>query len=705
MKRMYKIMLACCCLFVGGYMVRHPIHAQGAGAKVEGATEPMSKEQMFKMLKDLGGDVYKRAKDGLQNYMYNFFSDPNVRTSDNDFLKKDVGMLQKEKEFVKARRPFVRDGLTQFFESSSLGKNTPIKMGPTSGLVPKIGVAFAGQGYPGLVSTLGALQGLEGMGLLYAMMYVAAGSTSTWMLARWIMDDTSLDKLGDRYNLEKFVTGKAIEIVRNLDNMDKLIAEISPKSTNIPRRLQDEVENFVFYNIWPKFWYTKPLDPIEFYGLFASMVMFENLVPSEITVAERTQYTLSDQWGEKIGVSTGQKPFPIYTALSGDTYPYLWWEFTPVEVRNIKGDVLKSSYSMQPYQFGTEWEAGKEKPYTISFKGSEKDKPKWAEDVKLYPKQEKLSSLFGIWGSSPNLNVTKLMQAFAQNIYVDAKAGKFDTKSDHPRKDEKPIDTSALSSSNQLASIAARKSIDLMVKKFGEKYGIKDTLAGTYQMSVRNPFKGMAETGALKAEETLAFRDVANSYLVSALPLLREDRGLDFLIIFDTNELLEDDTSYFYNFFDDAKLLGLDYRSAVDKDGKRIGNSTCEVYKDENKKGPRIIRIVANEKLNDSKLIASANEYAKKDQNFKKLNDVMAQKMFKFPTIGKKDRFVTYTAQTYQDQLEAARWLVWANKQMIEDQLLDVMLEGGGMGLDTNVQKKLVKEEDELEHGGFDPFF
>ena len=88
--------------------------------------------------------------------------------------KKDINISYNEEIYRSRRMPFVKKGLSQFF-NNQLDK--PIT----------IGVACSGGGYRAMIASLGFFKGMADTGLLDATMYASSLSGSTWFLVPWTL--------------------------------------------------------------------------------------------------------------------------------------------------------------------------------------------------------------------------------------------------------------------------------------------------------------------------------------------------------------------------------------------------------------------------------------------------------------------------------------------------------------------------------------
>lgn len=172
---------------------------------------------------------------------------------------------------------------------------------------PRIAVVASGGGVRAMLSTLGALQGLEDAHLMDAITYVCGLSGSTWAIGPWISSGRDIHTFSDM-----------------------MIAQLDPQRMINP----GDITNQKWENIGrisAPYYYKKstnlPYTTVDLYGGY----LMQYLLPESL----RFTY-LSLQSNE---IQSGALPFPIYTAIRADgktgDLVHLnnrWYEFTPYEI-------------------------------------------------------------------------------------------------------------------------------------------------------------------------------------------------------------------------------------------------------------------------------------------------------------------------------------------------------------------------------------
>lgn len=164
--------------------------------------------------------------------------------------------------------------------------------------IPTISIVCSGGGYRAMLYTLGALKGLHRSGVLDASSYVVGLSGSTWAIGSWISSGQTIDAFHDWI------------------------------INNIGYQLNDlDTEDFTLMGnvVLTKYFSGQPVGFVDLYGAFIANDLFDGFSNDKIMVH------LSEQAKK---VETGDYPFPLYTAISGqenDT-EHLWYEFSPYEV-------------------------------------------------------------------------------------------------------------------------------------------------------------------------------------------------------------------------------------------------------------------------------------------------------------------------------------------------------------------------------------
>lgn len=209
-------------------------------------------------------------------------------TDRNDDLRQGVGLCPAERLYLDKRLPKVKQALEKVIGQPLNGD-----------YVPKIALIGSGGGYRALLSTTAYLSAANDLGLLDTLTYVAGVSGSSWALNLWMAQDLSIQ------SFKKVLLNR---VCRNPFSLStKELKLFWQKLTD--KRSHNHQLNFVDI----------------FGGLLANTLLQEH-------GDDRHTLTLSDQLHR---VQNGQRPFPIYTAVTGEkdfVDSYKWYEITPCEV-------------------------------------------------------------------------------------------------------------------------------------------------------------------------------------------------------------------------------------------------------------------------------------------------------------------------------------------------------------------------------------
>lgn len=236
-----------------------------------------------------------------------------------------------EKTFRTKRINKVRPALEKF-----LGEEI------SSDVVRNSALAFAGTGggYRAMILTAGYLAGLEQLGLLDTLTYVAGLSGSTWMIGPWITQGGQVGHY--KQSLQNKISSNQFNIMKLGPGLLSSTENIATITKNI---------------LWPKFLWGQPIRSNDFYGFLLGQVLLGR---------DGYKKRLSDQGGPKGNVTSGNYPFPIYTAVSmskkdDGEYSYDWYEFNPYEVLvNFRaiGEKVDKFLSVPTRAFGSQFKAG-----------------------------------------------------------------------------------------------------------------------------------------------------------------------------------------------------------------------------------------------------------------------------------------------------------------------------------------------------------
>lgn len=295
------------------------------------------------------------AKYGSQ-WIKNQLNVNNKHKDDIAYARQDAELSAFEQEFRASRMPYVKKGLAQFF-----GRELP------DSKLCTIGFAGTGGGYRAMILTIGYARALEKLGLLDATMYMTSLSGSTWFLAPWTISQKSVNEY------------KELMLAKVRDDHFNM-AELSHILCSNPIRLINDI-------VWPKFVFGQSVSSVDLYGALLATILFSDLGDT------RHRQHLSDQMDYIKGAG---QPFPIYTSVSmtknkkTNEYGYNWYEFNPVEIRNLEYDAYIPSWAFDcPFQGG--------------------------HSLEIAPEQS-MGYLMGIFGSAYTVNFADLNRMMAIEV-------------------------------------------------------------------------------------------------------------------------------------------------------------------------------------------------------------------------------------------------------------------------------------------------
>jgi phospholipase A2 len=215
-----------------------------------------------------------------------------------------------EHEYLVKRKPKIRAALEEIYDQNFDEQNLPI-----------ISIVASGGGYRAMLGTIGFLCGIEKIGLLDAITYVAALSGSTWAVAPWIVTGMSLPEF------KKYI---ALVITRDLN-------DVSYRES----RLMDDM-------LRKKFLGLNPMTVVDVYGgLLANRLL--NFF------GDHRQLVYLSDLAEHI--KNGDYVYPIFTAIdarSGVAFDAPWFEFTPHEIGSAEFGIYIPTQA-----YGRRFNAGK----------------------------------------------------------------------------------------------------------------------------------------------------------------------------------------------------------------------------------------------------------------------------------------------------------------------------------------------------------
>jgi len=215
----------------------------------------------------------------------------------NTLVLKEPGVVKSsvafeaEKQVLQKRLPLIK-------KSVEMVCNTQLE----DTKIPRIAVCASGGCLRAMVATAGLLDGLQEIGLLDSISYLATLSGSTLTVVPWILEDASMDV---------FVNGltERLESVRSFSAVVDLLKDSYKDYCQI--REQKEV-------------FGQEVNTIDFYGAVITRTLLPHLheQPLEIKLSDLAK-----------NVETGRYPLPIFTGVSilkKDAYE--WIEFNPFYV-------------------------------------------------------------------------------------------------------------------------------------------------------------------------------------------------------------------------------------------------------------------------------------------------------------------------------------------------------------------------------------
>ena len=176
---------------------------------------------------------------------------------------------------------------------------------------PTIAVCFSGGGFRAMFLSLGFLQGLEEAGLLESIMYVASLSGSTWAIGSWIANNFTLKQLQHFFS-HSFNYGL--------------------KGLSDPKELLKVAQTILSHASAGQ-----ALSSIDIYGALLAKNLLISTDPDKLSLSFSNAHK---------NLNPAYHPFPLYTAILANIYPYEWIEAGPYE---LGSSFLKSYIPMDAY--------------------------------------------------------------------------------------------------------------------------------------------------------------------------------------------------------------------------------------------------------------------------------------------------------------------------------------------------------------------
>ena len=175
---------------------------------------------------------------------------------------------------------------------------------------PVISVCASGGGFRSMLATLGALEGLQSLGLLDSIYSISTLSGSSWAVLPWVLSGKNISEFNRNFSakLDRFYS------LKNLSKIDF-------------NKLKMYKKFFLnFYNLSFKQRELKQKNKQEFgfvdlYGIFISLIILDelNLNILDLTLDDLAKNTKQGQFPQTI--------FSVASQLNG--FKYEWFEFTP----------------------------------------------------------------------------------------------------------------------------------------------------------------------------------------------------------------------------------------------------------------------------------------------------------------------------------------------------------------------------------------
>ncbi|GFY73750.1 cytosolic phospholipase A2 [Trichonephila inaurata madagascariensis] len=238
-----------------------------------------------------------------------------LKVDDNPDLRYGLSLCDKEKDFRKKRREFVRESLKSLFPENGSLKESEI---------PVIGVIGSGGGFRAMTALSGAMKALSDTKILDCVTYAAGLSGSAWYLSTL-------------YSHPDFPAKSPGELLDEL----KVNVRHSPFWLLSPRSMYRYISKIKEKH--------KNGQPVSFTDFFGHLL-------GDTLLKGRTSVRLSDQ---KEKVDSGAVPLPLYTCLhvksnvSAKVFQD-WLEFSPYEI-----GIAKYAAFMKSEDFGSKFFKGK----------------------------------------------------------------------------------------------------------------------------------------------------------------------------------------------------------------------------------------------------------------------------------------------------------------------------------------------------------
>ena len=203
--------------------------------------------------------------------------------------------------------------------------------------LPRITICASGGGYRAMITTLGALQGLDEINLLNSIDSVYSLSGSTWLMNLWIASGYSLKSLEDHLKN------------RLANNLQLKKIKQTKSISSLPLTKQNSLDLLkTVFNIWhQKVAHQQEINIIDCWGsMIAHNIFTPNLYPDKELLTNQV---------EKL--KTGKYPISICTAITPKSkHEYRWLTVSPTQISLEENNVW---YTIPTWAFGRTFKNGK----------------------------------------------------------------------------------------------------------------------------------------------------------------------------------------------------------------------------------------------------------------------------------------------------------------------------------------------------------
>lgn len=328
-------------------------------------------------------------------------------------------------------------------------------------------VAFCGSGGGdrAMLSTLGFLLGAEKIDLLNKTSYIAALSGSTWILGSWLTSGQPLT-----FIKEQLKSNLSLPVIRLNEGLSSMPA--IKKKEEILRLIKALTTKAVF---------EQDIGPVDVWGCLIANHIFRGVMEPRISLRmTKTQIP---------NIETGNFPFPIYTAVSGNLRSgYNWYEFTPIECGST--DI---NFWCPTWAFGRKMENGVSKKWrtpTSLINGSD------------YAPEQTLGFFLGICGSAFTINIGEVIKLLKHDI------------------------NDALEKKSAVFQKLA-KAVLQYLEDNASTTSVQSAKVSNYTYKINN--------SPIKDDVNIQLRDAGLHFNIPLPPLLRKERAIDIIFVFDAS--------------------------------------------------------------------------------------------------------------------------------------------------------------------------